>query len=256
MKLALLSSLFITSASAFAPVSPSLPCATARYMAEAVAAVAEAEETAEEVAAVEEPAEEPAPTGPQKVPCFGATPFYTKEPVFFGEKWWDKITMEWGTADTGKFVQAAELKHARAAMLATVGFAFHKFGFTFNNISPHEYLSVTQGIKFADLQAMTPMEAVLKVPIEGYAQVFGVIACIELYEISLKNGKITTGERVAPGLQAGGLTGDLGWNPLKVKITDDRRIKELQNGRLAMVCISAWLANDAIAGSVPIPFPW
>jgi len=254
MKLALLSSLFITSASAFAPVSPSASCATARYMAEEAAAVAE--ETAEEVAAVEEPVEEPAPTGPQKVPCFGASPFYTKEPVFFGETYWDKITMEWGTADTGTFVRAAELKHGRSAMLATVGFAFHKLGFTFNNISPHEYLSVTQDIKFADLQAMTPMEAVLKVPIEGYAQVFGLIAIFEIYELTHRNGKIAEGERVAPGLQAGGLTGDLGWNPLNVKITDDRRLKELQNGRAAMVAICAWLASDAIAGSVPVPLPW
>jgi len=257
MKLSLLSSLLITSASAFAPVTPSRSCATARYMAEEATAVAEAvaEETAEEVAVVEEPVA-PVPAGPQKVPCFGATPFYTKEPVFFGENYWDKITMEWGTADTGKFVQAAELKHGRAAMLGTVGFAFHKLGFTFNNISPHEYLSVTQGIKFADLQAMTPAEAVLKVPGEGYAQVFGIIACIELYELTFSGGKFKGGERVAPGLQAGGLTGDLGWNPLKVKITDDRRLAELQNARLAMVVISAWLANDAIPGSVPLPFPW
>lgn len=254
MKLALLSSLFITSASAFAPVTQPLSCTTARYMAEEATAVAEevAEETAEEVVAVEEPA----PTGPQKVPCFGATPFYTEEPVFFGETYWDKITMEWGTADTGKFVRAAELKHGRAAMLGTIGFLFHKLGFTFNNISPHEYLSVTQGIKFADLQAMTPLEAVMKVPGEGYAQVFGIIAFIEIYELTHQKGKFVEGERVAPGLQAGGLTGDLGWNPLKVKITDDRRLAELQNARLAMVVICAWLANDAIPGSVPIPFPW
>lgn len=232
---------------------------TVRYMAEeaateeAPAATEEAEADAPEVL---EPEPEPEPTGPQKVPCFGATPFYTKEPVFFGENYWDKITMEWGSADTGAFVRAAELKHGRSAMIATVGFAVHKLGFTFNNISPHEYLSVSQGIKFADLQAMTPMEAVLKVPGEGYAQVFGIIAAIEIYELTHKQGKFVEDERVALGLQPGGLTGDLGWNPLKVNVTDNRRLAELQNCRLAMVCICAWLAHDAIPGSVPIPFPW
>jgi len=268
MKLALLSSLLLTSASAFAPVIHTRP--TTRYMAEAEAAVAEVAEA--EVAApaadaeadvdtdaapivVEEPAEI-IPEGPQKVPCFGATPFYTKEPVFFGENYWDKITMEWGTADTGKYIRAAELKHGRAAMLGTVGFAFHKLGFTFNNISPHEYLSVTQGVKFADLQAMTPMEAVLKVPAEGFTQVFGIIAAIELYELTHMNGKFKGEQTVAPGLQPGGLTGDLGWNPLQVAVTDDRRLAELQNARLAMVCIMAWLAADAIPGSVPVPLPW
>jgi len=264
MKLALLSSLLLTSASAFAPVTHNRH-ATTRYMAEAEAAVeaaapaAEADAPAADADAAPAEEAEPAeiiPEGPQKVPCFGATPFYTKEPVFFGENYWDKITMEWGTADTGKYIRAAELKHGRAAMLGTVGFAFHKLGFTFNNISPHEYLSVTQGIKFADLQAMTPMEAVLKVPAEGFTQVFGIIAVIELYELTHMNGKFKGEQTVAPGLQPGGLTGDLGWNPLQVAVTDDRRLAELQNARLAMVCIMAWLAHDAIPGSVPIPFPW
>lgn len=262
MKLALLSSLLLTSATAFAPVSHSRHglTATARPMAEAEAAtetaVEEAAPAGDEPEAAAEPVPEPEPTVPQKVPCFGATPFYTEEPVFFGENYWDKITMEWGSADTGAFVRAAELKHGRSAMLATVGFAFHKLGFTFNNISPHEYLSVTQNIKFADLQAMTPMEAVLKVPGEGYAQVFGVIAVIELYELTHKQGKFVGEETVAPGLQPGGLTGDLGWNPLQVEVTDNRRLAELQNARLAMVCILAWLAHDAVPGSVPLPFPW
>lgn len=246
MKLALLSSILLTSASAFAPVSNSV-APTVRFMADEEAA---AEEAAPEVVA------EPAPTGPQKVPCFGATPFLGKEPVFVGENYWDKITMEWGSADTGTFVRAAELKHGRSAMIATVGFAFHKLGITLNNISPHEYLSVTQGIKFADLQAMTPMEAVLKVPVEGYAQVFAAIAIIEIFELTHKQGKLASDERVAPGLQAGGLTGDLGWNPLKLAVTDRRRLVELQNGRAAMVAICAWLAHDAIAGSVPVPLPW
>lgn len=256
MKLALLSSLLITSASAFAPISP-LSGATARYMAEEETAVAEAEAVAEEAPAAEEPVvvAPPEPTGPQKVPCFGATPFYG-EPVFIGENYWDKITMEWGSADTGAFVRAAELKHGRSAMLGTVGFLMHKLGFTLNNISPHEYLSVTQGIKFADLQAMTPAEAVMKVPGEGYAQVFAFIAIFEIYELTHREGKIVEGDRVAPGLQPGGLTGDLGWNPLNVEVTDRRRLAELQNGRAAMVAILAWLSHDAIAGSVPVPLPW
>ena len=100
------------------------------------------------------------------------------------------------------------------------------------------------------------MEAVLKVPIEGYAQVFAAIAIVEIFELTHRQGKLADGERVAPGLQAGGLTGDLGWNPLKLEVTDRRKLVELQNGRAAMFAISAWLAHDAVAGSVPIPLPW
>lgn len=113
-------------------------------------------------------------------------------------------------------------------MLATVGFAFHKLGLTLNNISPHEYLSVSKGIKFADLAAMSPIDAAKAVPAEGWTQVFGIIAAIEIYELTHRDGELKTGESVAPGLQAGGLTGDLGWNPLQIKVTDRRRLVEIQ----------------------------
>jgi hypothetical protein len=191
----------------------------------------------------------------EKVPCFGATPFIG-EPKFIGETYWDKITTEWGSEATGKFVQAAEIKHGRSAMIATVGFAFQKLGITFDKISPHEYLSVTQGIKFADLTAMGPLEAIKAVPIEGYAQTFAAIAAIEIYELTHRDGAISEGDSVAPGLAPGGLTGDLGWNPLGIKVTDRRRLVEIQNGRAAMFAISAWVANEAIAGSVPLTLPW
>lgn len=215
-----------------------------------------------EEAAEAEPAAEPEPEPEvplmqikEKVPCFGATPLLG-EPKFIGENYWDKITLEWGSEATGQFVQAAELKHGRSAMIATVGFAFHKLGLTFNNISPHEYLSVTQGIKFADLQAMSPIDAIHAVPPEGLAQMFAAIGIVEIFELTHKNGKLAEDETVAPGLQPGGLTGDLGWNPLQIKVTDRRRLVELQNGRAAMFAICAWVANEAVSGSVPLPLPW
>jgi len=191
----------------------------------------------------------------EKVPCFGATPLIG-EPKFIGENYWDKLTMEYGSADTGTFIRAAELKHGRSAMLAVTGFAFHKLGLTFNNISPHEYLSVEQNIKFADLAAMSPVDAIKAVPPEGFAQMFFAIAAVEIYELTHKDGKLASDESVAPGLQPGGLTGDLGWNPLNIKVTDRRRLVELQNGRAAMFAISAWVAAETIPGSVPIPLPW
>lgn len=245
MKVALSVLALATSAAAFAPAN--VPATRS--------ALAMSEE-----AEVAEPVEEAAPATPllavkEKVPCFGATPLIG-EPVFFGENYWDKITTEWGSEETGTFVRAAELKHGRSAMIATVGYAFHKLGLTFDNISPHEYLSVTQGIKFADLAAMSPLEAMKSLPAESWGQMFAAIAILEIYELTHKDGKIAYDETVAPGLQPGGLTGDLGWNPLGVKVTDRRRLVELQNGRAAMFAISAWVAADAIPGSVPLPLPW
>lgn len=193
----------------------------------------------------------------EKVPCFGATPLGFGEPKFIGENYWDKLTLEWGSEDTGTFLRAAELKHGRSAMLATVGFAFHKLGITLDKISPHEYLSVTQNVKFADLAAMKPLDAMKALPAAAWEQMFAFIAVIELYELTHVNGKfVGLSEGLAGGWKSGGLTGDLGWNPLKITITDRRRLVEIQNGRAAMFAISAWIAADSIAGSVPLNLPW
>jgi len=191
----------------------------------------------------------------EKVPCFGATPF-GGEPVFIGENYWDKFTLEYGSEATGTFLRAAELKHGRSAMLATIGFAFHKLGLTLDHISPHEYLSVTENVKFSDLSAMSPVDAIHHIPAGGLTQMFAAIALVEIYELTHKDGKLAFDETVAPGLQPGGLTGDLGWNPLDVKVTDRRRLSELQNGRAAMFAISAWVAAETIPGSFPLPLPW
>ena len=85
---------------------------------------------------------------------------------------------------------------------------------------------------------------------------FALCAIIEGYELTHQDGKVVEDASVAPGLSPGGLTGDLGWNPLKIEVTDRRRLAELQNGRAAMFAICAWIAHDAIAGSVPLPLLW
>lgn len=175
---------------------------------------------------------------------------------FLGKGVWEKLTEDWGSEETGKFIRAAEVKHGRSAMLATVGYGIHRSGLTLDKISPHDYLSVTEGVKFADLAAMTPLEAMRHVPAGGLTQMFALIAVAEIYELTHKDGKLAEDETVAPGLQPGGLTGDIGWNPLNIEITDDRRTKELQNGRAAMFAITAWLAADTIPGSMPLPLPW
>lgn len=192
----------------------------------------------------------------EKVKINGAMPLAGAEPVFFGELYWDKLTSDWGSAATGTWLRAAELKHGRSAMIATVGFAFQKFGITFDKFSPHEYLSVTENIKFADLQAMGPIDAIHSIPAAGLAQIFMAIGAIEIYELTHGPEGITTDARVAPGLTPGGLTGDLGWNPLDIKVTDRRKLVELQNGRAAMFAICAWVAAETIPGSVPLSLPW
>lgn len=184
------------------------------------------------------------------------TPFANKEGLFLGEGVWNVATKSFGSEETGEYLKASELKHGRSAMLAVLGFSFQKFGITFDKISPHEYLSVTQNVKFADLASLSPLDAIKAVPREGLAQIFCAIALVEFYELTHKNRTFRSGESIAIGLQPGGLTGDLGFNPLQFIVTDKLKMNELQNGRAAMVAISAWVAHDLVPGSVPIPLPW
>lgn len=113
-------------------------------------------------------------------PAFPGTPLLGGE-YFIGENYWDKLTTEYGSAETGAYIQASEIKHGRAAMLATVGFAFHKLGLTLDHISPHKYLSVTHDIKFEDLAAMTPWEALKAVPAEGLIQMVRVFLSVGVF---------------------------------------------------------------------------
>jgi hypothetical protein len=248
MKVTALSLLaLVAGASAFAPSSNVNTRVAMRMSDEAATEVEEAAPAAPvAVAAVAK----------QKVPLVGESPFLSGKSVFVGRTEWDKLTYEWGSADTGTFIRAAELKHGRSAMIATVGYAFHKIGWTFNNISPHSYLSITKDIKFADLAAMNPVDAMKSLPAESWGQMFAAIALVEIYELTHTNGKVAYDETVAPGLTPGGLTGDLGWNPLKINVDDRRRTVELQNGRAAMFAITAWIAAETIPGSMPLLLPW
>jgi Chlorophyll A-B binding protein len=234
MKLALSLIALASGVSAFAPSS-----GRGFVGPHSVLCMSEEEAPAEEVEEVAPPAPAAAVASTtSKVPCFGASPFLGGKSFFVGETEWDLLTTKWGSAETGTYLRAAELKHCRSAMIATVGYAFHKLGLTLNNISPHEYLSVTQGIKFADLAAMNPIDAMKSLPAESWGQMFAAIALVEIYELTHKNGKVAYDETVAPGLQAGGLTGDLGWNPLGINVTDRRRLAELQNGRGKHIVVS------------------
>lgn len=122
----------------------------------------------------------------------------------------------------------------------------------FSSFFPYEYLSISQNVKFSDLSMAGPLESLQMIPIAGLIQIGSVIAAIELYELLYMHEPTMIDER----FRSGRLTGDLGFNPLRVKVTDRRRLVELQNGRAAMFAIVAWISADAIPGSVPLFLPW
>ena len=89
---------------------------------------------------------------------------------------WDPLNYaDIGSEATVDFFRAAEVKHGRVAMMGCLGYFHHLAGITLPG-----YLSPTEGVSFADLSALTPAEAWLKVPTAGVQQIFGNAGAFEL----------------------------------------------------------------------------
>merc|ERR1711865_132194 len=137
-------------------------------------------------------------------------------------KGWDPLKLS-QNMDEGNLnlVRAAELKHCRVAMLATVGWVWTATGAHFEGM-----LSTSAGISFASLAALDPLTAASKVPPAGIWQMIVAIGTLEVF-----------------------------WenkDPAKFR---ELQLAELKNGRLAMIGIISFATAEALPGSVPFyPF--
>jgi hypothetical protein len=139
-----------------------------------------------------------------------------------------------GVLPHGKWLREAELKHSRIAMLASIGAFASQWGLTLPG-----YTAVPDPVGNLN-------QFVANYPF-GFAQIILTIGLIEgnAFPGEFWFGK---GDRDA---------GDLGYDPLgyQKKQTqaqkDDMRLKELKNGRLAMIAMAAYTSEHWIPGSVP-----
>ena len=135
-----------------------------------------------------------------------------------------------------QYLRESELKHGRMAMLAIVGLWACKLGIHFDGL----------GYETTDFKAQLG-EFIDKNPY-GFAQVMVFIGATEG-----KNNPegAWTGEMTRP---VGEYGSEWGSGFLKGKSdaqVNDMKLKELKNGRLAMMAMAAIFAESAIPGSVP-----
>jgi hypothetical protein len=127
-----------------------------------------------------------------------------------------------------KWLREAELKHGRVCMLGVVGLIAPEF--------------VRLGGPFYD--AINPIEAAGKVPAEAWAQILATIGGIEYFSNS---GKMTMKDMFEDSAR---VPGNVGFDPLKMKgaASTDLQLKELKNGRLAMLAFAGMLHHCFITG--------
>ena len=141
-----------------------------------------------------------------------------------------------GAATEGKvrFYREVEVKHARVAMLAAIGFPIAE--------QWHPLFATDDAPSFAAFQ-QTPLQTFWPV-------VVGVIAVIEIFSIfpAFEDPNIE-----GWAIKSTHTAGDFGFDPLGLKPTDpaelaEMQTKELNNGRLAMIAIAGMVVQEGITG--------
>jgi hypothetical protein len=173
-----------------------------------------------------------------------------------GEFWWADNEQTIG------FLRHSEIKHGRIAMFAFVGYIVHS-----NIHFPWSYS--LDGSPLPDV-SLSPEAQWDALPFESKLQIFGTIACLEVWdEMGGKAGDLEGLPHYMNGRKPGDYPSmanfrskvhfalDL-FDPIglsKNKSAETKAnglISELNNGRLAMIGIMGFMAADKVPGSVPL----
>jgi hypothetical protein len=150
---------------------------------------------------------------------------------------------ELGSDATNAWFRQAEIKHGRVAMAAFVGWMAVASGIHFPG-------NIATGVSFGSLN-MEPLDAWAAVPALGKAQMIAFAGIIEIA------GEMSSAEK--PHYMKGGKPGVVPylWDPIgftknmSEEKKADKRLKELSNGRLAMIGMMSVFAAATKEGSVP-----
>jgi hypothetical protein len=173
-----------------------------------------------------------------------------------GSFWWSDNEQTIG------FLRHSEIKHGRIAMFAFVGYIVHS-----NLHFPWSYSMDGSALPDVSLSPEAQWDAL---PLGAKLQIFGTIACLEVWDEM--GGKVGDSEG-SPHYMNGRKPGDYPsmenfrskvhfafdlFDPFglsKGKSAEAKEaglIRELNNGRLAMIGIMGFLAADKVPGSVPL----
>jgi len=127
-----------------------------------------------------------------------------------------------------KWLRESELKHGRASMLATVGFVVQQF-------------VTLPGMTHVDDSNLAPEAA-------GISPMLQIVFGMGIVEWYTNNGNITMENMFSDPKR---VPGQLGFDPMgmaKGGMSEDIQLKELKNGRLAMLAIGGMIHHNIVTG--------
>jgi hypothetical protein len=155
--------------------------------------------------------------------------------------YWDPLGMS-ASGDKAEFRRrrVAEIKNGRVAMFACIGYMVPEF-WRFPG-----YCSPSQDLKFTDIP--NGVEALYKVPVEGWAQIGIFCACLELFPLRQEKNRVP-GD--APGCGRLGIPWFAFGRPGSEcdPVKSERSLNaEINNGRLAMIAITGMVFQNCTFG--------
>jgi Chlorophyll A-B binding protein len=188
-------------------------------------------------------------------PMSASVPFLQQPPMLDGslpgDRGFDPFNFS-ADSDALQWYRTSEVKHARLAMLAAVGWPLaelldKKLAYLFD-LKPL--------LVFQDRVPSVLNGGLDRTPAAYWAAALGVAFAIECFGVLKENRALAKGADMAPG--------DLGFDPLGLagKTTEERFFKseaELFNGRLAMLAITSfalqeWWTSNSVVNQFPIFF--
>ncbi len=161
----------------------------------------------------------------------------------FGNRVFDPLGFSKLASDsTLAWFRAAELKHGRVAMLAATGWMVQSRG---GGIIPFPVGESYAASHETHILSTNPLEAAQQLPSGAWWQMFFAIGCIELWTEARKPHYMPSGN-----MQVLDMFDGVGF-----KADEKMQLKELKNGRLAMVATMAYLATSINPAFVPLPMP-
>mmetsp|Transcript_24256 Transcript_24256/g.29097 ORF Transcript_24256/g.29097 Transcript_24256/m.29097 type:complete len:213 (+) Transcript_24256:31-669(+) len=144
-----------------------------------------------------------------------------------------------------KWLRESEIKHGRVAMLAATGWMVQKNGLGIIPYPVGESMFSGEGAGELHTLSSDPYTAAMELPGAGWWQMFFTAGCIELWTEAQKPHYMKSGN-----MQALNTFDGVGF-----KADEKMQLKELKNGRLAMIATMAYLAHYINPATVPLPMP-